>query len=110
MEINFVKTQNTENNPLWLSHSEKVKLGAFYTPSSIVSKALELVRDFKDKAVLLDPAGGCGAFIEQFEDWDYRIADIDLSSTQAKQPQGLISQKIEPLHNPKLLPSQAFSL
>ncbi|MEM5821437.1 MAG: N-6 DNA methylase [Candidatus Aenigmatarchaeota archaeon] len=82
MEVNFIKTQSTENNPLWLTRSEKIKLGAFYTPSSIVLKALELVKDFKDKAVLLDPAGGCGAFIEQFEDWNYRVADIDLQAVE----------------------------
>lgn len=63
--------------PLWLKKSERIKLGAFYTPPFLVSKVRELVSAYKDKAVLLDPAGGCGAFIEQFQDWDYRVADID---------------------------------
>ncbi|MEM1642486.1 MAG: hypothetical protein QXI85_06860, partial [Desulfurococcaceae archaeon] len=63
--------------PLWLKKSERIKLGAFYTPPFLVSKVRELVSAYKDKAVLLDPAGGCGSFIEQFQDWDYRVADID---------------------------------
>ncbi|MCW1311592.1 MAG: Eco57I restriction-modification methylase domain-containing protein [Candidatus Rehaiarchaeum fermentans] len=75
-------TINTKNSPLWLTPSERVKLGAFYTPSLIVSKVLELVRNFRSKAVLLDPAGGCGAFIKQFTDWNYRVADIDLQAVE----------------------------
>ncbi|MEM4066965.1 MAG: N-6 DNA methylase [Candidatus Micrarchaeaceae archaeon] len=65
-----------------MTKCERVKLGAFYTPSLIVSKVLELVRDFRSKAVLLDPACGYGAFIKQFTDWDYRIADIDIQSVE----------------------------
>lgn len=71
-----------KNDPLWLSLTDRIKLGAFYTPPSIVSKALELVQEFKNRAVVLDPAGGCGAFIEQFSDWDYRVADIDPQSVE----------------------------
>ena len=66
-----------QTEPKWFAYEERIRLGAFYTPFCIVSKVKELVQGYKSKAVLLEPAGGCGAFIEAFQDWDYRVADID---------------------------------
>ncbi|MDW7973417.1 MAG: Eco57I restriction-modification methylase domain-containing protein [Thermodesulfovibrio sp.] len=61
-----------------LRRNEKIKLGAFYTPEFIAQKVKELVSPFLSAdAVVLDPAGGCGAFIKHFQDFNYRVADID---------------------------------
>ncbi len=72
----------TNIEPNWLTQDNKIKLGAFYTPPQIVLKVRQLVEKYKNPAILLDPAGGCGAFIEAFQDWDYRVADIDLYAIQ----------------------------
>lgn len=63
-----------------LEEKERIRLGAFYTPGDIVKKVFDLVQPFlrKDKAVVLDPAAGCGAFINQFQSYNYRASDIDI--------------------------------
>lgn len=61
-----------------LTADERIKLGAFYTPELIVKKVKELVLAFlSDNVIVLDPAGGCGAFIKCFQEYNYRVADID---------------------------------
>lgn len=62
-----------------LAEIERIQLGAFYTPEDIVKLVRKLVEPYLDipNAIVLDPAGGCGAFIEHFQDTEYRVADID---------------------------------
>lgn len=69
--------------PERLTEKERISFGAFYTPLEIVDKVIELIVPFsRDKAVVLDPAGGYGAFIEKLKDWDYRVADIDVFAVE----------------------------
>lgn len=71
--------RNAFINAEHLKESERIKLGAFYTPEKIVSKVYELVEEYlnNSKVVVLDPAGGFGAFIWKFQNYDYRIGEID---------------------------------
>ena len=66
-----------------LLENERIQLGAFYTPPTIVQKVVELISPYceenKDKVVIADIAAGCGAFIFPILTLgvDYRIADYD---------------------------------
>jgi hypothetical protein len=59
----------------------KIQFGSFYTPKELVERVQELVRPYLDsagrKAVVLDSAGGCGAFMFNMKGSNYRIADCD---------------------------------
>lgn len=67
-----------KSSPSWLSKEQKIRYGAFYTPGEVVKRVKEVVLPYKSsETVLLDPAGGCGAFVFEFLDWDYRVADVD---------------------------------
>ncbi len=66
-----------------LKKSEKIKTGAYYTPEKIVNLVFNLVSEYLNQkdVVIFDPAGGCGAFIYKFKNYNYRIADIDEKAT-----------------------------
>jgi len=75
-------------NPYAVVHLSKdkiVEMGAFYTPRDIVNKVMELSSPYFDRqnAVVIDIAGGCGAFIfplEQYGVKQYRVADCDITA------------------------------
>lgn len=66
-----------------LSESERISAGAFYTPSNIVQKVMDLIIPYceknRDNAVVVDIAAGCGAFLFSVLPlgMDYRVADYD---------------------------------
>jgi methylase of polypeptide subunit release factors len=85
----FSSIQITKMNPyvaIHLLETERIKLGAFYTPSHIVQKVFELVYPYyishKNNAVIVDLAAGCGAFLFPILSLgaDYRVADCDPKS------------------------------
>jgi hypothetical protein len=75
-------------NPYAVVHLTKdkiVEMGAFYTPEDIVNKVLELSSSYfhRQNAVVIDIAGGCGAFIfplKQYGIKQYRVADCDITA------------------------------
>lgn len=61
-----------------VSKEDRIRLGAFYTPEFIVEKVKELVFPFlRADAIIFDPAGGLGALIKPFKEFNYRVADVD---------------------------------
>jgi len=64
-----------------LSKDKQVRLGGYYTPEKLVSRVYNFIQPYlinkKNKIVLLDSAGGCGAFLINVNGYDYRIADCD---------------------------------
>jgi len=83
--INEIKLKS-EINPyiaIHLLESERIKLGAFYTPPYIVKKVFELIYPYylnhKNHTVIADIAAGCGAFLFPILSLgaDYRVADCD---------------------------------
>lgn len=67
------------SNPYWLSEKERIIFGAFYTPEKVVAFVRSLLEDYlkRNNIVVLDPAGGCGSFIDFFKDVNYRVGEID---------------------------------
>ncbi len=69
------------DNAVHLPEELKIQLGSFYTPKELVKRVQDLVRPYLEKekrrAVVLDSAGGCGAFMFNMMKYDYRIADFD---------------------------------
>ena len=67
-----------------LRRAERIQLGSYYTPERLVKRVHELIRPFidanRDKVVVLDSAGGCGAFLLDLQRSDYRIADRDATA------------------------------
>jgi len=72
--------------PAHLLETERIKLGAFYTPPHIVKKVFELIQPYyenhKEKALIADLSAGCGAFVFPILSLgaDYRVADYDESA------------------------------
>lgn len=66
-----------------LSKTKQMQLGSFYTPSRLVDIVFELIspylKNIKD-VVLFDNAAGCGAFTSRAFNFDYRVADYDLTA------------------------------
>lgn len=62
-----------------LATDEKVKLGAYYTPPQLVSAVHTLIEPYvlSNRPVILDSAGGCGAFLLGQTVADFRIAERD---------------------------------
>jgi len=66
-----------------LSEDERIRVGAFYTPSNIVQKVIDLITPYCEKnkgnVVIADVAAGCGAFLFPVLSLgvDYRAADCD---------------------------------
>ncbi len=69
-----------------LPKNKKVQLGSYYTPEKLVNRVHEFVKHYlenrKTKCIIFDSAGGCGAFIFKFKNYDYRIADCDLKACE----------------------------
>jgi len=69
------------NQAVHLPESLRVQLGSFYTPQQLVDRVHEFVKPHlasrKERCVVFDSAGGCGAFMFAMKDFDYRIADRD---------------------------------
>lgn len=73
---------NKKMSPYYAQHlslQEKIVLGGFYTPPDIIRKVKEMLHSFLnfDNLIIADLAGGCGAFILPFKQYNYRIADCD---------------------------------
>jgi len=65
-----------------LKKEDRIKLGSYYTPQILVKRVFDfirpyLVRRYKREIVILDSAGGCGAFMVENKCYEYRIADSD---------------------------------
>lgn len=69
------------NNSNHLSRNERVKLGGYYTPDTLV----EIVHDYvypyvekeNDNLIVFDNAAGYGAFIVGLKNYDYRLSEYD---------------------------------
>lgn len=70
-----------------LTKHKKIQLGSYYTPEKLVNRVHDLIQPFlKDKQkkpVIFDSAGGCGAFLINNRNHDYRIADYDSQACEA---------------------------
>ncbi|MBE0449042.1 MAG: N-6 DNA methylase, partial [Actinobacteria bacterium] len=64
-----------------LTRNRRIQLGGYYTPEKLVNRVYELIKPHliakKEDAVVFDSAGGCGAFLVNYESYNYRIADYD---------------------------------
>lgn len=69
-----------------LPKTNRIKLGGYYTPEALVREVHGFItpylRDKKKEVVILDSAGGCGAFLFGFQQHDYRVADCDLAACE----------------------------
>jgi len=66
-----------------LPKNERIQLGSYYTPEELVRRVHEFIRpylDNKKNVVIFDSAGGCGAFLFDLKQYEYRIADRDSSA------------------------------
>lgn len=67
-----------------LPKKAKIQLGGYYTPKELVNKVSYFIKPYlennKKRTIIFDSAGGCGAFLLDFRDYDYRIADCDLNA------------------------------
>jgi len=67
-----------------LPKDEIIQLGSYYTPEKLVQLVHEFIKPYlknnKKDVILLDSAGGCGAFLFGIRHNDYRIADCDLEA------------------------------
>jgi len=64
----------------FLDDRKKSNLGKYFTPAHLVETVHSLVRPYlKHDSIVLDPAAGCGAFLEPFSDHKVIGADIDPS-------------------------------
>lgn len=79
-----------------LSKYEKVQLGGYYTSEKLVNKICDLIKPYllnnKRNLVIFDSAGGCGAFLKNLREYDYRIADCDLKACEFLKEQFDISK------------------
>jgi len=64
-----------------LPKNERIQLGGYYTPEKLVKLVHEFIKPYLENkgkdVVLFDNAGGCGAFLFNMRNYDYRIADYD---------------------------------
>lgn len=69
-----------------LPKSKRIQLGSYYTPKKLVNRVHSFIQPYlqnkKKEIVIFDSAGGCGAFLEDFTKYDYRIADCDTEACQ----------------------------
>jgi len=67
-----------------LPKNVRIQLGGYYTPENLVNKIHNFIKPYlenkKRECVIFDSAGGCGAFLFDLKDYDYRIADCDLEA------------------------------
>jgi len=64
-----------------LPKAKRIQQGSYYTPEKLVERVHQLVKPYlkvhPHNAIVLDSAGGYGAFLAGHEDLDYRIAEYD---------------------------------
>ena len=64
-----------------LPKSKKIQLGSYYTPKQLVNRVYDFIHPYlliKEKEIVIfDSAGGCGAFLVNIKENNYRIADHD---------------------------------
>ncbi len=64
-----------------LPKNKRIQLGSYYTPEILVKQVHEFIMPYlenrKIKPIVFDSAGGCGAFMFDLRNYDYRIADCD---------------------------------
>lgn len=69
-----------------LSKDKQIRLGGYYTPEKLVARVYNFIQSYliskKNKIVLFDSAGGCGAFLSNVSGYDYRIADCDAKACE----------------------------
>lgn len=72
-----MQTHTAEHLPKY----KKIQLGGYYTPEKLVTRVYQSIQPYllsnKNNVVILDSAGGCGAFLFNIVGNDYRIADCD---------------------------------
>jgi len=60
---------------------KRIQLGSYYTPEKLVNRVHEFIKPYllnrQKDIVIFDSAGGCGAFLVNINNNDYRIADCD---------------------------------
>lgn len=63
---------------------EIIKSGSYYTPKNLVNLVHSLIepylKKYKQDAIIFDSSGGCGAFLFEMENYNYRAADKDLDA------------------------------
>ncbi len=70
-----------------LTKDEVVKQGSYYTPKKLVDKVHRFITPYIEQqkpsdTIVFDNAGGLGAFLDNFNKCDYRIADKDNSACE----------------------------
>lgn len=69
-----------------LSTHERVQLGGYYTPKKLVDRVYDFIKLYRSSTekdvIIFDSAGGCGAFLVNIGENDYRIADYDFEAFQ----------------------------
>jgi len=69
-----------------LSTRERVQLGGYYTPKKLVDRIYDSIKPYRSSpgkdVIIFDSAGGCGAFLMNIGETDYRIADCDFEAFQ----------------------------
>jgi hypothetical protein len=69
-----------------LSTHKRVQLGGYYTPKKLVDKVYDFIKPYRSSTgknvIIFDSAGGCGAFLTDIGESDYRIADCDFEAFQ----------------------------
>lgn len=64
-----------------LPEDKRIRLGSYYTPERLVSKVYSFIKPYlsgkRRNSIIFDSAGGCGAFLSNINENDYRIADCD---------------------------------
>ncbi|MFH1825044.1 MAG: hypothetical protein ABH873_07470 [Candidatus Firestonebacteria bacterium] len=64
-----------------LPKHKQVQLGSYYTPEKLTRRVYDFIQPYlsarRKKIVIVDSAGGCGAFLVHANGNDYRIADKD---------------------------------
>lgn len=101
-----------------LPKNERIQLGSYYTPEKLVRQVHEFIMPYLESrkltCIIFDSAGGCGAFIFKFKNYDYRIADCDLKACKFlkqyfKQNKIFHTNSLKGVdRNKYLIPSSAF--
>ncbi len=64
-----------------LPKAKRIQQGSYYTPEKLVNRVHQLIEPYQrvhtQNAVVLDSAGGYGAFFADIKNTDYRIAEYD---------------------------------
>lgn len=72
------------NQATHLSKEKQIQMGSYYTPPELVKIVFDFITPYikknKEKVAIFDNAAGCGAFIAQNLECDYRVADYDVKA------------------------------